>query len=42
MPSAALDIQAFADELFTAERGRKQIEALSSRATLAASDAYAI
>jgi 2-keto-4-pentenoate hydratase len=37
-----MDIQAFADELFAAERDRKQIEALSSRATLSAGDAYAI
>jgi len=42
MPSAALDVQAFADELFAAERDRKQIEALSARATLTAADAYAI
>jgi 2-oxopent-4-enoate hydratase len=42
MPSAALDIQTFADELFAAERDRKQIPAFSSRATLSAGDAYAI
>jgi 2-oxopent-4-enoate hydratase len=37
-----IDVQAFADELFAAERDRKQIEAFSGRATLTASDAYAI
>ena len=37
-----MDIQAFADELFAAERDRRQIEAFSSRATLTAGDAYAI
>lgn len=42
MPTAALDIQAFADELFAAERDRKQIEAFSARATLTGADAYAI
>jgi 2-oxopent-4-enoate hydratase len=42
MTSAVLDVQAFADELRAAERDRKQIEALSSRATLTAGDAYAI
>jgi 2-keto-4-pentenoate hydratase len=43
MPATvALDIQAFADELFAAERDRAQIEAFSSRATLTAGDAYAI
>lgn len=43
MPSAVtLDIQAFADELFAAERDRAQIEAFSSRAELTAGDAYAI
>jgi 2-oxopent-4-enoate hydratase len=40
--TVALDIQAFAGELFEAERDRKQIEAFSSRATLTAADAYAI
>jgi 2-keto-4-pentenoate hydratase len=40
--TAGVDIQAFADELFAAERDRKQIEAFSNRATLSAGDAYAI
>jgi 2-oxopent-4-enoate hydratase len=37
-----VDVQAFADELFAAERDRTQIEAFSSRAELTANDAYAI
>jgi 2-keto-4-pentenoate hydratase len=40
--TAGVDVQAFADELFAAERDRKQIDAFSNRATLSASDAYAI
>lgn len=42
MTSAAVDVRAFADELFAAERERRQIPALSGRATLLAQDAYAI
>lgn len=37
-----MDAQAFADELFAAERDRKQIAPLSGRATLTPADAYAI
>jgi 2-keto-4-pentenoate hydratase len=40
--TAGVNVQAFADELFAAERDRKQIDAFSNRATLSASDAYAI
>jgi 2-keto-4-pentenoate hydratase len=40
--ATAPNVQAFADELFLAEHDRKQIAALSGRATLTASDAYAI
>src|SRR6204780_2153079 len=42
MSTAVLDVQAFADELFAAERDRKQIAPFSARATLTAADAYAI
>jgi 2-oxopent-4-enoate hydratase len=43
MPVASLNVQAFADELFVAERDGKQIEPLAGRAgELTASDAYAI
>jgi 2-oxopent-4-enoate hydratase len=41
MPVAA-EVAPFADELFAAERDRKQIAAFSSRASLSAEDAYAI
>lgn len=39
---AVLDVQAFADELFAAERDRAQVAAFSSRSALTAADAYAI
>lgn len=42
MPPVAVDVRAFADELFAAERDRVQIEALSNRAALTPDDAYAI
>lgn len=41
MPVAA-EVGLFADELYAAERDRKQIPAFSSRASLSAADAYAI
>ena len=42
MTSIVVDVRAFADELATAERDRKQIPAFSSRAQLTPEDAYAI
>jgi 2-keto-4-pentenoate hydratase len=42
MTTTAVDIRGFAEELFAAERDRRQIPAFSSRAELSADDAYAI
>src|SRR5665213_3361178 len=42
MTSAVADVRSLADELFAAERDRKQIPAFSSRTSLTPEDAYAI
>jgi len=42
MTTAAVDVRAFAEELFAAERDRRQIPAFSGRAELTAEDAYAV
>lgn len=42
MTSTAVDVRAFAAELFAAERERRQIPAFSSRAALTPEDAYAV
>ena len=42
MPVVTSNVQAFADELFAAERDGKQIAPFTGRADLTAADAYAI
>ena len=42
MPAVSIDVQAYADELFAAERDGKQIAPFTGRAELSAADAYAI